>query len=62
MATTASTSTGISRTTLGYIIQLAGLASITAGAIFSVHHLALGAAFLGGAAAFFVGEKIRSLT
>jgi len=64
MATTPSTttSTGLSRTTLGYIVQLAGLASITAGAIFSVHHLALGAAFLGGAVAFFVGEKIRSLS
>lgn len=61
MSAATATSTGISRKTLGYIVQLGGIAAFTVGAIFSVHHLAIGAAFLGGAAAFFVGEKIRSL-
>jgi hypothetical protein len=53
---------GASKKTIGYIVQLAGIASFTLGAIFSVHHVALGAAFLGGAAAFYVGQKIRTLT
>ena len=51
----------ISKTTIGYLVQLGGIAAITLGAIFSVHHAAIGAAFLGGAAAFYVGEKIRKL-
>jgi hypothetical protein len=51
----------ISKTTIGYLVQLGGIAGITLGAIFSVHHIAIGAAFLGGAAAFYVGEKIRKI-
>lgn len=67
-STTGSTQTGgtttggASKKTVGYIVQLGGIASFTLGAIFSVHHIAIGAAFLGGAAAFYVGGKIRSLT
>ena len=51
----------ISKTTIGYFVQLGGIAAITLGAIFSVHHIAIGAAFLGGAVAFYVGEKIRKI-
>lgn len=47
--------------TIGYLVQLGGLAAFTLGAIFSVHHVAIGAAFLGGAAAFYVGQKVRAL-
>ncbi len=61
-AATTTTSTGISRKTLGYIVQLAGIAAFTVGGVLSVHHAAIAAAFLGGAAAFFVGEKIRTLS
>jgi hypothetical protein len=50
-----------SRKTVGYLVQLGGIAAFTLGAIFSLHHAAIGAAFLGGAAAFYVGQKIRSL-
>jgi len=53
--------TGLSRKTLGYIVQLGGIGAFTVGAVFSLHHIAIGAAFLGGAAAFYVGGKIRSL-
>ncbi|MGA3294360.1 MAG: hypothetical protein ABSE45_10315 [Candidatus Acidiferrales bacterium] len=59
---TSATPSTASRKTVGYIVQLGGIASFTLGAIFSVHHVAIGAAFLGGAAAFYVGQKIRSLT
>ena len=59
----ASTSTSaISRTTLGYIVQLGGIAAFTVGAALSLHHLPIGISFLGGAAAFYVGKKIRSLS
>jgi hypothetical protein len=51
-----------SRTTVGYIVQLSGVAAFTLGAIFSVHHIAIGALFLGGAVSFFVGEKVRTLS
>jgi hypothetical protein len=50
-----------SRKSVGYIVQLSGVAAFTLGAIFSVHHVAIGALFLGGAVSFYVGEKIRTL-
>ena len=56
------TTTSIGKITLiGYLVQLGGLASFTFGAIFSVHHIAIGASFIGGAVAFYVGEKLRAL-
>lgn len=60
-SSTPATSTGLSKKTIGYIVQLGGIASFTIGAVFSLHHAAIGAAFLGGAAAFYVGGKIRSI-
>jgi hypothetical protein len=51
----------ISKTTIGYIVQLAGIGAFAVGAALSVHHAAIAAAFFGGAAAFYVGEKIRTL-
>jgi hypothetical protein len=51
-----------SKTTIGYLVQLGGLGAFAAGAVLSLHHLAVGATFIGGAAAFYVGQKIRSLT
>jgi hypothetical protein len=50
-----------SRKTVGYIVQLSGVAAFTVGAIFSVHHIAIGALFLGGAVSFYVGQKIGAL-
>ena len=58
---TATTTTSSKATTIGYIVQLCGIAAFTLGAIFSVHHIAVGASFIGGAAAFYIGEKIRTL-
>jgi hypothetical protein len=51
----------VSKSTIGYLVQLGGICAFAVGAIFSVHHLAIGAAFVGGAAAFYVGQKIRSI-
>jgi len=46
---------------IGYIVQLSGIAGFTLGAVLSIHHIAIGAAFLGGVAAFYVGQKIRTV-
>ena len=51
-----------SKTTIGYFVQLGGIAAFSLGAILSIHHIAIGALFLGGVAAFCIGEKMRSLT
>ncbi len=51
-----------SKTTIGYLVQLGGVASFAIGAVLSFHHAAIAASFVGGAAAYFVGQKIRALT
>jgi hypothetical protein len=50
-----------SKATIGYVVQLSGIGALVLGAVSSVHHVAIAAAFLGGAAAFYIGEKIRTL-
>lgn len=50
------------KTTIGYAVQLGGIAALTIGAVLSAHHIAIGASFLGGVAAFYVGQKIRALS
>jgi hypothetical protein len=51
-----------SKTTIGYAVQLGGIGALVLGAVLSAHHIAIAAALLGGAAAFYVGEKIRTLS
>jgi hypothetical protein len=50
-----------SKTTIGYIVQLGGIGAFALGAVLSFHH-AIAASFAGGAAAFYVGKKIRTLS
>jgi hypothetical protein len=50
-----------SKTTVGYAVQLGGIGAVVVGAVLSAHHAAIAVAILGGAAAFYVGEKIRTL-
>ena len=40
---------------IGHYVQLGGIAAFTLGAILSLHHVAIGTAFIGGAVAFYVG-------
>jgi hypothetical protein len=47
--------------TVGYFVQLGGVAAFAVGGILSLHHLAIGVAFVGGVAAFYVGQKIQAL-
>jgi hypothetical protein len=51
----------LSKTTIGYIVQLGGAGAVVIGAILSVHHALIAATLLGGAAALYVGEKIRAI-
>jgi hypothetical protein len=50
-----------SKTTIGYIVQLGGIAAFGLGAVLSFHHAAIAASFVGGAAAFYVGKVIRTV-
>jgi hypothetical protein len=52
----------INRKTLGYLVQLGGIGAFAVGAVLSLHHAAVGASFVAGAAAYYVGEKLRTLT
>lgn len=49
------------KTKIGYFMQVGGIVAFAAGVILSAHHVAIGAAFVGGVAAFYVGQKIRSM-
>jgi hypothetical protein len=63
MASTANapqTAQSTSKSKIGYFVQIGGIVAFAAGVILSAHHVAIGAAFVGGAAAFYVGQKIRS--
>ena len=45
---------------IGQWLQLGGLAGFGAGVVLSVHHYAIGICFLAGAAAFYIGRKLKS--
>jgi hypothetical protein len=45
---------------LGLWIELAGAGTFITGAILSLHHYAIGICFVAGAAAFYVGKKMRA--
>jgi hypothetical protein len=49
----------LSKKTVGYLVQLGGVASGVAGGVLSFQHMAIIACFVGGAAAFYVGKKLR---
>jgi hypothetical protein len=53
MATASSHSTG-------QYLQLAGIGAFVAGAVLSVHHYAIGVCFLAGAAAYYIGTKLKA--
>jgi hypothetical protein len=59
--TTATTATAETKSQLiGQYVQLAGAGGFIVGAILSLHHYAIGICFIAGAAAFYVGQKLRS--
>jgi hypothetical protein len=61
-AVTAATAVAATPTKLqkiGLIVELCGGGAFLAGTVLSIHHYAVGAFFVGGAAAFFVGRKLH---
>lgn len=44
----------------GEVAQIAGVISVVAGVVMSLHHWPVAAALIGGGAAFFVGKKLRA--
>jgi hypothetical protein len=67
MAITSSTGSGSSTTGnahlefIGMIVQVAGVASVVAGLVLSLHHWPAAAALLGGGVAYFIGKKLRAM-
>jgi Na+-transporting methylmalonyl-CoA/oxaloacetate decarboxylase beta subunit len=45
---------------IGEIAQIAGVAAVVAGVVLSLHHWPAAVALIGGAAAFYVGKKLRT--
>lgn len=44
---------------IGQIVELVGIGGFVAGMILSVHHYAIGAFFVGGAAAYVIGKQLH---
>ena len=51
----------VSKSFIGYAIELGGVGAFVVGAILSVHHATIAACFIGGAAAVYIGKKFRAL-
>ena len=45
---------------VGQYVQLAGAGAFIVGAILSMHHYAIGICFIAGAAAFYIGTKLKA--
>jgi hypothetical protein len=49
----------LSSQSIGLYVQIAGAAAFVAGVVLSLHHYGTGICFIAGAAAFFIGKKMR---
>ena len=50
-----------SKQSVGLYVQIAGAGAFLAGVALSLQHLAIGICYLTGAAAFFVGKKLKAV-
>jgi hypothetical protein len=57
MTTTSATTSWQS---IGLYVQIAGAGAFIAGIVLSLHHYAIGVCFIAGAAAFYIGKKLRA--
>jgi hypothetical protein len=53
------TSPTLSLQSIGLYVQIAGAGAFIAGVVLSLHHYGIGICFIAGAAAFFIGKKLR---
>lgn len=44
---------------IGEVTQIAGVASVVAGVVLSLHHWPAAVALVGGGVAFYIGKKLR---
>jgi hypothetical protein len=54
------TVTAPSMQSIGLYVQIAGAGAFVAGVVLSLHHYGTGICFIAGAAAFFIGKKIKA--
>ena len=59
-ATPSAASTKTSSQSIALYVQLAGVGAFVTGVILSVHHYAIGICFVAGAAAFYIGSKLKA--
>jgi hypothetical protein len=59
MATTSTPSSGQFEY-IGMIVEIAGVASVVAGVVLSLHHWPAAVALLGGGVAYLIGKKLRA--
>jgi len=45
---------------IGLYVQIAGAGAFVAGVVLSLHHYGTGICFIAGAAAFFIGKKMKA--
>jgi hypothetical protein len=50
----------LSKQTIGLYVQIAGAGAFLAGVALSLQHYLIGICFIGGAAAFFAGKKLKA--
>lgn len=46
---------------IGLVTQIAGVASVVAGVVLSLHHWPAAAALIGGAVAYLIGKNLRAM-
>jgi hypothetical protein len=49
-----------SKHSIGLYVQMAGAGAFLAGVVLSLHHFATGICLIAGAAAYFIGKKMRT--
>ncbi len=45
---------------IGLYVQIAGAGAFITGVVLSLHHYAIGICFIAGAAAFYIGKKMKA--
>lgn len=50
----------INKSKLGYSLQIGGAGSLLVGAVISVHHAAIAACLVAGAAGLYLGKRLRA--
>ncbi len=55
----AASAAALSKQAIGLYVQIGGAAAFIVGIVLSLHHYGTGICFIAGAAAFFIGKKMK---